>query len=111
MNSIYKYLKVKSKTFIDSLNSIRESFPLYSMEIISDFNNSIACAEDRTLDNSSSEALSINKKGKIIGTKGCVPFIKKADVFMPDFEVNSEYQLISIPSNWLIIDRLGNVLK
>jgi hypothetical protein len=98
------------KTFIDSLNNIRESFPLYLMEIISDFNNSSACVEDRTLDNSTSEPLLINKKGKIIGTNGCIPFIKNADVFMPDLEINSDYHLNSVPSNWLLIDRLGNVL-
>jgi hypothetical protein len=98
------------KTFIDSLNNIRESFPLYKMEIISDFNNSSACVEDRTLDNSTSEPLLINKKGKIIGIKGCTPFIKNADAFMPDFEINPDYQLISIPNNWLNIDRQGNVI-
>jgi hypothetical protein len=99
------------KTFIDSLNNIRESFPLYKMEIISDFNNSIACAEDRTLDNSTSEPLLINKRGKIIGTNGCIHFIKNADVFISDFEINPNYQLISISSSWLKIDRLGNVIK
>ena len=98
------------KTFIDSLNNIRESFPLYKMEIISDFNNSSACVEDRTLDNSTSEPLLINKKGKIIGIKGCTPFIKNADAFMPDFEINPDYQLISIPNKWLNIDRQGNVI-
>ena len=98
------------KTFIDSLNNIRESFPLYMMEVLSDFNNSTTCVEDRTLDNSTSEALSINKKGKIIETNRCAPFIKNADVFMPDFEINPDHRLISIPSNWLKIDRLGNVI-
>ena len=98
------------KTFIDSLNNIRESFPLYLMEVLSDFNNSLTCVEDRTHDNSSSAPLSMNKKGKLIETNGCTPFIKNADQFDPDFEINPDYQVIRIQSNWLNIDKAGNVI-
>lgn len=98
------------KTFIDSLNSIRESFPLYLMEVLSDFNNSLTCVEDRTQENSSSEPLSMNKKGKLMETNGCTPFIKNADSFDPDFEKNPDYPMIRIPSNWLKIDKAGNVI-
>lgn len=98
------------KTFIDSLNNIRESFPLYLMEVLSDFNNSLTCVEDRTHDNSSSEPFSMNQKGNIVGTNGCTPFIKNADPFDADFEKNPDYQMIRIPSNWLKIDKAGNVV-
>ena len=98
------------KTFIDSLNNIRESFPLYLMEVLSDFNNSLTCVEDRTQENSSSVPFSMNKKGKLIETNGCTPFIKNADQFDSDFENNHDYQMIRIPSNWLKIDKAGNVI-
>jgi hypothetical protein len=99
------------KTFIDSLHNIRESFPLYMMEVLSDFDNSNVCVEDRTQDNSNSEPFVMNKKGKILETSGCVPFSHNADAFVPEFEKNMDYQLINIPSNWLLIDKEGNVLK
>lgn len=99
------------KTFIDSLKNIRESFPLYLMEVISDFDNSNVCVEDRTRDNINSEPFMMNKKGKILETNGCIPFLHNADAFVPEFEKNMVYQLINIQSNWLLIDKEGNVLK
>ena len=80
------------------------------MEVLSDFNNSLTCVEDRTQENSSSVPFSMNKKGKLIETNGCTPFIKNADQFDSDFENNLDYQMIRIPSNWLKIDKAGNVI-
>ena len=52
----------------------------------------------------------MNKKGKLMETNECTPFIKNADSFDPDFEKNPDYQIIRIPSNWLMIDKEGNVV-
>ena len=41
---------------------------------------------------------------------GCTPFIKNADQFDAGFENNIDYQMIRIPSNWLKIDKVGNVV-
>ena len=72
---------------------------------------SLTCVEDRTQENSSSEPFSMNKKGKLMDANGCTQFIKNADQFDADFENNLVYQMIRIPSNWLEIDKAGNVVK
>ena len=99
------------KTFSDSVKSIRESFPLFLMEVLGDFNATCACVEDETADNSSLHPLCINKIGKIIPSLVCSPYTHKADLFEPEAELNPSLRLVRVAGRWLTIDKNGTVLN
>ncbi len=99
------------KSFSDSLIAIRESFPLYKMQVIGDFNGTCACIEDETSDNISSHPLCMNKIGKIHQDQPCIPYTRKADLFEPEAELNPTLHLIRQAGKWLTIDKSGNVIN
>jgi len=96
------------KTYQDTLKSIRESFPLFRMQVVGDFDEVGACVEDETMDNDSVRPLFINKTGKINPDVDCTPLNKLADVFNPETELNFAYTVLRAPGRWITIDRLGN---
>lgn len=91
----------------DTVNAIRESFPMFLMEVIGDFNNNCACSEDLTQENLNSETICVNKIGKLHPEIDCTPFTKVADVFVPEAELNPALKIIRIPGRWTVIDTNG----
>jgi hypothetical protein len=101
------------KTAADSLSRIRESFPLFLMEVVGDFNGSLAFVEDLTRDNDSGRPLLINKVGKIIPGDNTVaePIQRNADIFVPESEINPAYLIVRIPGRWITIDTEGRTIE
>lgn len=99
--------EIKPQTFTDSLNLIREVFPLYQTIVVGDFNGSIACVEDLMANNDSQSALVISKTGKILTQVNSDAYQRLADPFITENEMNSSFQIIKIPGNWITINNLG----
>ena len=97
----------------DSLLRIREIFPLYLMEVVGDFNGSLAFVEDLTRDNDGERPLLINKVGKLISGDNLVaePLQRNADIFAPESEVNPSYFILRIPGSWVTIDAEGRIIE
>jgi hypothetical protein len=92
----------------DSIQCIRKSFPLYLMEVVGDFNGSVAAVEDLTTgSNDSNGALYINKSGKLIDVVA-EPVQRNADPFIPEQEMNPALQILVDPGDWIVIDPAGN---
>lgn len=99
--------EIKPQSFSDSLNLIREVFPLYQTIVVGDFNGSIACVEDLTAYNDSPSALVVSKTGKILTQVTTEPFQRLADSFITEVEMNPSYQIIKIAGSWITINNLG----
>jgi hypothetical protein len=95
----------------DTLNHIRELYPLYGMFVLGDFKENCACIQDEFALDSEPNILCINKIGKFQQTEYCKPFTKIADVFNPQLELNSKIQVIKTNGEWLKIDKSGNIVK
>ena len=95
----------------DTINAVRESFPLFLMEIIGDFDNTCACAEDLTEDNLNNKPLCINKIGKLHPEINCEPFTKVADVFQPEAELNPSLKIVRYQGRWITIDSSGKEIQ
>jgi hypothetical protein len=91
----------------DSINAIREVFPLYLIEVVGDFEGSWASVEDLTLANDGSAALCMNKTGKINTQAECNPFQRYADAFIPDLEENKSISVLKLPGSTYKIDIQG----
>lgn len=91
----------------DTVDAIRESFPMFLMEVIGDFKNNCACAEDLTHENLNDETICVNKIGKLHPELTCTPFTKVADIFVPEAELNPALKIIRIPGRWIFIDQDG----
>lgn len=99
--------EIKPQSFADSLSLIREVFPLYQTIVVGDFNGSIACVEDLTVENDSPSALVVSKTGKILSQVSSDPFQRLADPFITEKEMNPAYQIIKIAGSWITINNLG----
>lgn len=99
--------EIKPQTYSDSLNLIREVFPLYQTIVVGDFNGSIACVEDLTANNDSPSALVVSKTGNILPQVVTDPFQRLADPFNTEMEMNLSHQIIKIPGRWITINNLG----
>jgi len=96
------------KTSMDTVNAIREAFPLFMMEVLGDFKDNCACVEDLYLDNAANQPLCLNKSGKLVPDKLCEPFTKTADIFIPEAELNPSLKIVRTPGRWIYIDSNGN---
>ncbi len=97
----------------DSLQRIREIFPLYLMEVVGDFNGSLAFVEDLTRENDGGRPLLMNKVGKLISGDNLVaePLQRNADIFAPESEINPSYLILRIPGLWVTIDTAGRIIE
>ena len=101
--------EIKPETFSDSLKLIREVFPIYQTIVVGDFNGSIACVEDLTVENDSQSALVVSKTGKILEQVSSEPYQRLADPFIMEQEINTTHQIIKIPGSWITINNLGQL--
>lgn len=95
----------------DSIDHIRESFPLYLMHVLGDFNGNSVCVEDLTQENANSTPISMSKIGKIVATLECQPYTKVAEVFIPEAEQNTSLKVIRELGKWITIDNQGFVVE
>jgi hypothetical protein len=91
----------------DSVNAIREVFPLYMMEVVGDFEGSWAAVEDLTLANDGHIGLCMNKTGKINTQADCIPFQRYADRFVSELEANKAITVLKLPGATYKIDIQG----
>jgi hypothetical protein len=98
-------------TSVDSINHIRESFPLYLMQVLGDFTDNCVCVEDLTLDNAISSPICMNKIGKIVNVSDCQIFTKVAELFNPEAEQNTSLKVIRELGEWITIDKQGLVVE
>ncbi|MEX1189821.1 MAG: WG repeat-containing protein [Bacteroidia bacterium] len=103
--------EVIGETKEDTIAAIRESFPLFLMEVLGDFNQSCTCVEDLTQENIGDKPLCINKIGKAHPEMECQPFTKVADIFIPEAELNPALKVIRIPGRWIDIDSSGKEIQ
>ena len=102
---------VQPATSKDSVNAIREVFPLYLMEVVGDFEGSWATVEDLTMANDGHIGLCINKTGKINVQTACIPFQRYADAFSSDLEANKALTILKLPGATLKIDIQGKIIE
>ena len=95
----------------DSVNAIREVFPLYMMEVVGDFEGSWSTVEDLTLANDGHIGLCMNKIGKINTQTACVPFQRYADSFDSEEEVNKALTVLKLPGAAYKIDIQGKMIE
>jgi hypothetical protein len=104
-------LEKKPQNFTDSLEAIREVFPLYLMEVIGDYDGTFAAVEDLISDNSSVNYACLSKTGKISVNSNCEITERFADSFEPAKEQNQAFKVIRIPGRIIRIDSVGNILN
>jgi len=95
----------------DTIDFIRQSFPLYLMQVLGDFNGNYACLEDLTLDNATSNTICINKVGKLVASVECTPYTKVAELFEPEAEQNLSLKVVRKPGIMASIDTEGKIIN
>jgi hypothetical protein len=95
----------------DTVDFIRQSFPLYLMQVIGDFNGNFACLEDLTFENATANPVCINKVGKLVTTVECNPYTKVAELFDPEAEQNLSLRVVRKLGSWATIDTEGKFIN
>lgn len=103
-------LENKPVDYSDSLNAIREVFPLYKIEVIGDFDGTYAAVEDLTSENSSGNFLCLSKTGKLSDKSQCEITERYADTFEPAKEQNQSFRIVRIAGKTIKIDSEGKIL-
>jgi hypothetical protein len=95
----------------DSLKLIRNLFPLFNMQVVGDFNNNEVCVADEAIADDNTGNRVMDKQGKIVSGKTCIPYIQQADSFNPLLELNPNYTVITSTGRWVTLDNTGKIIN
>ncbi|MCB0819791.1 MAG: WG repeat-containing protein [Bacteroidetes bacterium] len=100
--------EMTGNTVADTINAIRETYPLFLMEVLGDFKDNCACVEDISLNHSGDASVCVNKSGKVNPQLSCEPYTKTAELFIPEAELNPTIKIVRRTGRWIFIDQSGN---
>jgi hypothetical protein len=98
--------KMRETLQADTVQGIRESFPLFSMVPEGDYKNNCTCVRD-LLPQANNRMFCMNRIGKTSGAAACEPYLKLADQLNADEFDNRSIQVIRLEGSWIEINTSG----